>query len=424
VPNSRTLQVLTGAVIPTTPPTTRPGPRLLRLLRRLLLVVLLLVLVLYGAGGWYFAGRIRSDGLDVKAYPVERHLTLSAPSGGTVSIRIRDASETRMLQAPSTFGLKWKGGYGRVSGPVVSQSGDRVVRRFEVVTGAQPTTGTKAEIDLVAFPDDPRSALGPDVDGVTYASPGGGRFPAWFVRGGGGDQKTWAILVHGKGGSRMEMFRMTRATRAAGLPSLDITYRNDEGLRRDPSDHYQYGLTEWQDLEGAVAYASAHGAERVVLGADSMGGGIVASYLRHQAAGKESGTADAPRVVGLVLDAPMLDFGETVSFGASQLELPVVGHVPQSLTWTAKLIAGTRYDIDWDALDYLSDTSWLRVPTLVFHGTSDKTVPIATSRELAKDKPDLVTLVETKGVEHVRSWNADPTAYDARVRGFVQGLAD
>lgn len=421
MPNSRTPRVLTGAVSPTKPLPTRPG--LLRLLRRLLLVVLLLVLVMYAAGGWYFAGRIRSDGLDVKPYPVERHLTLSAPSGATVSIRSSDASETKMLRAPSTFGLKWKGGYGRVSGPVVSQADGRVVRRLEIVTGKPPADGTRAELDLVAFPDDPRIALGPKVSEVTYSSPSGspgGRFPAWFVRGNGGDHRTWAILVHGKGGSRMEMFRMARATRDAGLPSLDITYRNDEGRSRDPSGYYQYGLTEWRDLRGAVAYAAAHGAERVVLGADSMGGGIVASYLRHRADGKMAG----PEVVGLVLDAPMLDFGETVSFGARQLELPVVGHVPQSLTWTAKLIAGTRYGIDWDALNYLTDTSWLRVPALVFHGTGDKTVPVATSRELAKDKPDLVTLVETKGVEHVRSWNADPPAYDAAVSTFVQGLDD
>jgi pimeloyl-ACP methyl ester carboxylesterase len=389
-------------------------PRL-RWLRRLALVVLILLLVFFAGGGWYFSGRIRSDGLEVKPYPVERHLTLS-PSGGTVSIRSTDEHEARMLRAPSTFGLKWKGGYGRVSGPVVSQSPDRVVRRFEVVAGKAPTEGTKAEIDLVAFPDNPKHALGPKVSNVAYQSPRG-RFAAWFVPGRHPAARTWAILVHGKGGSRMEMFRMTRATLAAGLPSLDITYRNDEGQPRDPSGFYQYGITEWRDLQGAVAYAARHGAGRVVLGADSMGGSIVASYLRH----REPGTT-APQVTGLVLDAPMLDFGTTISFGARQLEVPVLGHIPESLTWTAKKIAAARYDVDWEALDYLSDTSWLKVPALVFHGTADRTVPIATSRQLEKDKTSLVTLVETKGVEHVRSWNADPAAYDARIRRFLRGL--
>ena len=64
------------------------------------------------------------------------------------------------------------------------------------------------------------------------------------------------------------------------------------------------------------------------------------------------------------------------------------------------------------------------MPALVFHGTADITVPIATSRELAQEQPDLVTLVETEGVEHVRSWNADPEAYDAEIDSFIERLGD
>lgn len=207
---------------------------------------------------------------------------------------------------------------------------------------------------------------------------------------------------------------MGRATAAAGLPTLDITYRNDAGFAHDPSGYYQYGRTEWRDLRGALAYAADHGARRVVLGADSMGGGIVASYLRHRGT-----STDGPVVTGLVLDAPMLDFGETVSFGAQQISLPLVGSVPAPLTWTAERIASLRFGIDWDAVDYLQDTSWLQVPALVFHGTSDTTVPIATSRELARDRPREVTLVQVPGAEHVRSWNTDPAAYDDRVERFV-----
>ncbi len=393
----------------------RPG---LRRLSRLLLLVLVIVLVLFLGGGWYFSGRIRSDGLEVMSYPVERTLTLTPQSLGTLAIRSSDPQQVAMLREPSTYGLKWRGGgYGRVSGPVVSRAGGQVVRRFEVVLGEPPRKGEKAELDLVAYPDDPRYALGPKVEEVTYSSERG-RFPAYFVDSASSRKKTWAILVHGKGGSRMEMYRMARATAAAGLPSLDITYRNDEGHPADPSGYYQYGRTEWRDLRGAVAYAASHGAQQVVLGADSMGGGIVASYLRHRQ------PTEAPEVVGLVLDAPMLDFGETVSFGARQLRLPVLGHVPGSLTWTAKQLAAVRFDVDWAALDYLSDPSWLTMPTLLFHGTADTTVPIATSRRLARAEPGLVTLVETPGVEHVRSWNADPRAYDEHVRTFLRGLLD
>ncbi len=118
----------------------------------------------------------------------------------------------------------------------------------------------------------------------------------------------------------------------------------------------------------------------------------------------------------------MLDFGQTISFGARQVELPLIGPVPDSLTWTAKRIAAARFDLDWQALDYLDSTGWLTMPALVFHGTADSTVPISTSRALARAEPRLVDLVETEGVEHVRSWNADPQAYDAAIAGFVTGL--
>lgn len=389
----------------------------IRLVRVVLVVVLLLVMLFYAGGGWYFSGRIRADALEVKPYPAERNLTLTPVGAGQLRVSSSEESERRMLAAPSTFGIRWRGGYGQVFGDVVTEAGPGVVRRFRVVLGVAPPPRARGEIDLVAFPDDPRIALGPTVRTVSYTSPAGD-FPAWLVprsgQGAPGDD-TWAVVVHGKGGSRMEMFRMARAFRAQGLTTLDLTYRNDTGLPQDPSGFYAYGSTEWRDLRAAVRYAASQGARRVVLGADSMGGAVVASYLRHRGEGE-------PDVAALVLDAPMLDFADTIRHGARQISLPVLGPVPDSLTWTARGLAALRFDVDWDSVDYLDDTRWLTVPTLVFHGTADSTVPLSTSRELARDQPKLVRLVETKGVEHVRSWNADPAAYDRHIAELLIGL--
>ena len=108
-----------------------------------------------------------------------------------------------------------------------------------------------------------------------------------------------------------------------------------------------------------------------------MGGGIIASYLRHE--------PEAP-VAGVVLDSPMLDFGETVSYGAEQEPLPLFGHVPAPLTWTAKQLTALRYGVDWAATDYLDDTGWLDAPALVIHGSDDTTVPLRTS-EAAQGEP-------------------------------------
>ena len=202
-----------------------------------------------------------------------------------------------------------------------------------------------------------------------------------------------------------------RRTVDAGLPSLTITYRNDAGAPADPSGLYQFGRTEWRDLDAAVGYAAHHGAREVVLVGASMGGGIIASYLRN--------TPDAP-VAGVVLDSPMLDFGETVSYGAEQEPLPVLGHVPAPLTWTAKQFTSLRYGVDWNATDYLDDTSWLDVPALVVHGSADTTVPLRTSEQLKASRPGLVSLVVVPQAEHVESWNVDPDAYDEVVARFLR----
>jgi len=115
----------------------------------------------------------------------------------------------------------------------------------------------------VYAPDgDPSDALGTPVREVHYTSPAG-NFGAWFVPGRG---HTWVVFTHGGLGSdRSEALRAMRSTTDLHLPSLAIKYRNDKGVPADPSARYQYGRTEWRDLEGAVRYALAHGGGRVVL---------------------------------------------------------------------------------------------------------------------------------------------------------------
>jgi hypothetical protein len=141
-----------------------------RLLRVLVVAVLLLVLVFYAGGGWYFSGRIRSDALAVTPYPPARDLILTPVAGG-LRISSTDPDERRMLAGPSTYGVQWKGGYGQVSGPVVSREGRSVVRRFTVLTGATPAAGTQAELRLEAWPVDPAYGLGKGVQEVRYTSP-------------------------------------------------------------------------------------------------------------------------------------------------------------------------------------------------------------------------------------------------------------
>lgn len=271
--------------------------------------------------------------------------------------------------------------------------------------------------DALAVADDP-TPDGPVPDGaeeITYGCGGDAGpavCPAWYVP---GEADTWAILVHGRAASRAEPLHGLAAAERAGMPALDIAYRNDPGAPADPSGFYRYGATEWADLAGAVDHARSKGARRVVLFGFSMGGAIVASYLRH--------TPDSSRgfVFGVVLDSPMLDLGRTIDYEASQRSLPLLGlPIPSSLVGVAKAIAGKRFGVDWDDLDYVG-SDWLNVPALVFHGDDDGTVPVSTSRAFAAAADD-VTLVVTPGATHVASREVDPAAYDRSLDEFLAGL--
>ena len=195
----------------------------------------------------------------------------------------------------------------------------------------------------------------------------------------------------------------------ASLPSLVITYRNDDGVPEDPSGRYQYGRTEWVDLEAAAKYALDNGADDLLLVGYSMGGGIVASFL--------SRSPLADRVVGVILDSPMLDFEATVDLAAGRRNLPGI------LTTLAKRITGFRFDVNWGELDYLKRSEDILAPVLLFHGDADETVPVSVSITLAERLPDLVTYVPFSGAPHVGSWNMDPERYETAVREFVERVA-
>jgi uncharacterized protein len=92
--------------------------------------------------------------------------------------------------------------------------------------------------------------------------------------------------------------------------------------------------------------------------------------------------------------------------------------VPAPLT-AAKAIAGFRYHLDWDGLDYTGRAARLTTPVLLFHGTADPRIPVATSQAFARARPDLVTFVPVEAAGHVKSWNLDRAGYERAARAFL-----
>lgn len=380
-----------------------------RWLRVLVWVVVVLAAIFYGAGGWYFSDQLRADGFDVKPHQREFRATIAAVGPDTVSISQGDPADGELFNS-GLLGLVWAGGYGTVE-DITAETDTEATRRFVLLGGDPPEVGTQVDVDPWIYPDDWAAALSLDTHQVEYASPLG-PMDAVFIP---GSSTNWAILVHGKDANPRETMRLGVALSEAGYPVLAITHRNDRDQPADPTGFHGYGVTEWKDLEGAVDYALSQGAERVILGGFSTGGAVVLSFLEN------SDLANS--VAGVVLDAPNIDFGATVTHVAARRKLPLIGlPVPSSLAWVAKTIGSMRFGVEWGEIDYISRADNLKTPILILHGVEDPSVPIETSRELAALRPDLVTLVEFEGAKHIQSWNLDQDRYRQEVVTFVDGL--
>lgn len=249
------------------------------------------------------------------------------------------------------------------------------------------------------------------VEEVQYESPLGPMDALYLPAAG----TTWVIHVHGKGATPDEAAPLFGPLQQAGYPQLSITYRNDDGQPMDPSGYYQYGVTEWEDVSGAVDYALAAGAERIILSGFSTGAAHTMAFLSRRA---------LDSVDGVLFDSPNLDLSEAVGLAASQRELPLLPiTVPPTLTEVAKFFTSMRIGVNWETLDYVSDADVIiRQPVLVHHGTDDMTVPIEVSIAFEEQSPELIELIEVEGADHVESYDVEPEEYVESVLEFLSQL--
>lgn len=317
------------------------------------------------------------------------------------------ANEATLEAGPAT--LQWLGGYGQL-GSVVAKTDLGARRALTARCGVELAPGMKTRVKRHAVEGTPATAFGLSYEEVEV--PGVlGPMPAWLVPAGDEglavEPPLWAVAVHGRGHGRVAMLRMLPELHAAGATTLITTYRNDVGAPPSPDGLYHLGDSEWEDLEAAVRYARRHGAERVVLVADSMGGAIAFQFLRRSSL--------AALVCGLALDSPVLDWHATLTLAASQR------HLPPALTSAAKRLARLRVGLDWGLFDQVRAVDRHRLPTLLIHGEADTTVPVGPSDAFAAARPDLVTYVRTSG-DHLESWVVDRRRCAAALSAFLASL--
>jgi len=188
-----------------------------------------------------------------------------------------------------------------------------------------------------------------------------------------------------------------------------IRYRND-AQAPEGNGYGQFGVDEWQDLEGAVQFAVDGGADHVVLAGTGMGGAIAMSFLQH------SPLAD--RVSGAFLDSPVSSLAEVVRERAAE------SGVPSLVTSLAMRVASWRYGLDWQAADYTATADRIGTPMVIVQGTTDAVVPAKVNADFASAAdPDVVHLESFEGAGHVLSWNVDRPRYERLLTDFLRHVA-
>jgi hypothetical protein len=380
----------------------------------------MVVLVVFGAGvlivalahiviGWFLAKGLRRNALIVTDRPPD----LGAYVRGVTDreITLESSSPRQDIGHPGTLGLLWEDGYGQV-GEVRDVDGLRFTRPFLVLEGTLPpicdgelSDCWPIQIDPWAFPHDPAD-VDLDFETIRYDT-ALGPMDAWLLEA--PLPERWAIHVHGWTAEKRELIRFLPVFHDAGFNSLVIDYRNDIGMPADPSGHHQFGLSEWEEVEAAVRFAADRGATEIVLHGCSTGGALAMRFLEV--------SSHATTVRGMVLDSPNIILAEAIRAAAADSRF-----TPLMIEF-GMWIADLRWKIDWESSNLVQRAEQIiEVPTLVFHGTSDHTIPISVSRQLAARVPDLVELVETPAAGHVMSWNADPDRYERYLRGFLDRL--
>ncbi len=240
--------------------------------------------------------------------------------------------------------------------------------------------------------------------------------------------KTWGegkpvVLIHGWPLSGASWDPISNALADAGFKAIAYD-RRGFGRSDQPSGGYDYD-TFAGDL-GAVIDGCAGGQDVALVGF-SMGGGEVARYLTRCGGKGVSRVALISSVVPYMLQTgnnpngvPQATFDQMTAgmlkdrahfmrgflddfFGVGWMSSPVSGEMVD-MTWNAAMQAGLRPTLAaakaFATTDFRPDLASFTMPTLVIHGTGDKTVPIdATGRAVAKAVRQ-AQLIEYDGEPH------------------------
>jgi alpha-beta hydrolase superfamily lysophospholipase len=324
-------------------------------------------------------------------------------------------SSTPDSRLPGEYSFWFSGDTGHVRvGDIIAQDARTVTRSIETPDFGDLDNARRGRFNgwFYLTPDD----LHLPFDEVRIGTPLGGA-PAWVIPAEKPDSKRWMIGVHGRAVRRSEALRGVIPFRTEGFTSLIVSYRNDGEAPR--SDDYRYALDdrEWLDIEAAMRYALAHGAEELVLMGWSMGGATVLQALTRSVYGDH--------VIGVVLESPVVDWIATLDFQGELRRLPAAirfGVVSLLKNRWGGIFTGLAEPLDLERLDFVRRAQELDRPILILHSDDDGFVPAAASRELAVARPDIVSYEPFEIARHTKLWNYDREKWEGAIRRWIEAL--
>ena len=402
-------------------------------MKKLIYFLLSFLLLVLAGGGWYFSGLIYEGGLNPE-FPdtddigtAEDRILVSSIDENTLTLNVEEEL-WGVLMEKGVYGVRGQNG-DAVVGKIISSENNIVKRELLKLSGTLVSGDKVNGTNLVTIDEfgsykilgtsswsgqasegvyTPESVSNLDYEIISYTSDLG-EFPSYLTTEG---DKGIVIFIHGfRGDYSREVFALMRSgdLNELGYRSMIISYRNDRGVPKDPSGIYQYGTTEWRDIDGAIDEALKY-TDNVILFGTSGGGGPISSWLQN--------VGDRNKVSGIIYEAPVISFWESVEVnGAARFPW-----LPSQLFSYFKIITELRYGVDFSAMDFREAVIESEIPVLLFHGDDDEWVPVEMSDYIASMRTTNLTYVRYENVGHVTSWNADPARYVSELSTFLNSL--
>ena len=346
----------------------------------------------------YYAIETRRQGFKIFWQKLEYFSSVISVDEEKVSFRPRgkDLSNGQL----DNIGLVGRTGSLALSGPYTIEDG--IITRQILSRNGFLEKGAWVRTSLFVHEENPKANLDLNYHDVSFESELG-TLTGWHIP---EDTNHWIIGIHGHRSYRTETMRFVPTFQKCGLNVLLSDYRNDENAPIDKGGYHMFGLTEWPDLESAVNFCKANGAEKIFLMGHSMGGAILMKYLL------ESPTASI--ISGAILESPALDLNKIIEMKAAEIPL-----LPRGAEYPVKKLVSRMVGLKWEDLNYLKRTEELSTPMLLIHSQADETVPVSLSDQLATQRPDIVPYLSLENALHAAAWNTDKEVVESSIGTFI-----